>query len=57
MKFSELVKLAKDNNVYAGDIEFGPNDDFIGFVYFKNNKYQDSEELAIQFAVPIQAEK
>lgn len=57
MKFSELVKLAKDNNVYAGDIEFGPNDDFIGFVYFKNSKYQDSEELAIQFAVPIQAEQ
>ena len=57
MKFNELVNLAKLHDVYAGDIELGPDDDFIGFVYFKSNKYSDSEELAIHFAVPIQAEQ
>ena len=57
MKFNELVNLAKLHDVYAGDIELGPDGDFIGFVYFKSNKYQDSEELATHFTVPIQAEQ
>lgn len=57
MKFNKLVNLAKLHDAYAGDIEFGPDDDFIGFVYFKSNKHADSEELAIHFAVPIQAEQ
>ena len=56
MEFNELVSLAKQHGIYAGDIEFGPDDEFIGFVYFKSNKYLDSDELATHFAVPIQAD-
>jgi hypothetical protein len=57
MKFNELVTLAKDNGIYAGDIEFGPDEEFIGFVYIKSNKFSDSEELSNHFAVPINAEQ
>lgn len=57
MKFNELVTFAKDNGIYAGDIEFGPDDEFIGFVYMKSNKFNDSEELSNHFAVPINAEQ
>lgn len=57
MKFNELVTFAKDNDIYAGDIEFGQDNDFIGFVYMKSNKFSDSEELSNHFAVPVIAER
>lgn len=57
MKFNELVELAKLHDFYARDIEFGPDGDFIGFVYFKSNKYPDSDELSVHFSVPIQSER
>ncbi len=56
MKFNQLVQFAKDNDIYVESIEFGPYGQFIGFVFVKNNKYKENEELARRFAKPIQAE-
>lgn len=56
MKHSELVKLLKDSGDYVTDIEYGQCDDFIGFVYARNYKY-DNDEFQIQFAIPIQSEE
>lgn len=57
MKHEDLVKFAKDEGAYAGDIKYGQQGEFIGFVYLENNNYPPKSELSKHFAVPIQSEE
>lgn len=56
MKHDDLVALVKDSGDYITDLRLGHDDNFLGFVYVKNYKY-DSYELQNQFAIPIQSEE
>ena len=56
MKHEDLVDLVKESGDYCGDIKYGQCDEFIGFVYVRNYKYEN-DEFQQAFAVPLQSEE
>lgn len=54
MKHEDLVELVKESGDYCGDIKYGQCDEFIGFVYVRNYKY-DNDEFQQAFPIPLQS--